>query len=85
MRRVHRWLNPLLGALALGPLGHASATELETVAELNTPPGNVAVTPDGGVITSQHQFYQPDYAVVRHTDNEVEPFPNEAWATPPRP
>jgi sugar lactone lactonase YvrE len=66
-------------------MGTASGAELETVAELMTPPGNVAVTPAGDVITSQHQFYQPDYAVVRHTANGPEPFPNKTWASPPGP
>lgn len=78
------------GRLALAMVAAMTASnglsaELETVAERDTAPGNIAVTPSGEVITSQHQFYGPDVAVVRHGEDGAEPFPNRAWATPPGP
>lgn len=80
-----KWWRPVVAAVVLVVGGTAAAADLEVVSELQTPPGNVAVTPSGEVITSQHQFYGPDVAVVRHTGDGVEPFPNRAWATPPGP
>ena len=59
---------------------------IEVVAELPraNPPGNIAVTPDGQLIMSQHQFYGTDIKVVKVLlDGTLEPFPNEAWASPP--
>jgi sugar lactone lactonase YvrE len=76
----------VLGLLMVGLVtATTSAADLEVVAELDTPPGNVAVTPSGAVITSQHQFYSPEIAVVRHGEDGAEPFPNRTWATPPGP
>jgi len=65
--------------------GVAAEPDLEVVAELEQPPGNVTVTPDGQVIFSQHQFFEPEHRVVTLTDDGVQPFPNKAWATPPGP
>ncbi|NEP63211.1 MAG: hypothetical protein F6K31_40950 [Symploca sp. SIO2G7] len=61
-------------------------TGIEIVAELGqqNPPGNIAVTPDGQLIMSQHQFYGTEIKVVKVlSDGSVEPFPNQAWASPP--
>ncbi len=61
-------------------------TGIEIVAELpqQNPPGNIAVTPDGQLIMSQHQFYGTDIKVVKIlSDNSIQPFPNAAWASPP--
>jgi len=75
----------VLAALALGGGGQAAtAAELEVVARLEQAPGNVAVTPEGSVLFSQHQFFEPRYAVVRLADDGgTEPFPNAEWSTPP--
>ena len=60
--------------------------ELEIVAEFPAehPPGNVAVTPEGRIIMSQHQFYGAPLRVVEVLDDgSVTPFPNEAWSSEP--
>ena len=58
-----------------------SQTGFEVVAELSQGPGNLTVTPDGQIILSLHQFYQPDYSVVAIAENgQITPFPNEAWS-----
>ncbi|MEM7670687.1 MAG: L-dopachrome tautomerase-related protein, partial [Pseudomonadota bacterium] len=57
--------------------------KLEVVAALDQGPGNVAVTPDGRIILSMHQFYDPDIRVMElMEDGSLVPFPNEAWAGP---
>ncbi|MEO0409779.1 MAG: L-dopachrome tautomerase-related protein [Cyanobacteria bacterium P01_A01_bin.135] len=69
--------------------GHAplrDTSTLETVSALprEHPPGNIAVTPDGRLIMSQHQFYGTDYKMVEVlADGQVVPFPNEAWSSAP--
>ncbi len=58
--------------------------QLEIVAELSQAPGNIAVTPDGRLIVSQHSLYDPLYRVIEVLpDGTVKPFPNEQWATEP--
>jgi len=62
------------------------AGELEIVAELTAehPPGNIAVTPEGRLIMSQHQNYGAPLRVVEVLDNgSVTAFPNEAWSSEP--
>lgn len=55
--------------------------ELEVVAELAQGPGNIAVTPDGRLIISQHPLYRPDIRVIELLpDGRVVPFPNAEWA-----
>ena len=66
----------------------AQIDELEIVAEFPAehPPGNIAVTPDGKLIMSQHQFYGAPLRVVEVLDDgSVVPFPNEAWSSEPNP
>ena len=61
-------------------------SELEIVAEFPAehPPGNIAVTPEGRLIMSQHQFYGAPLRVVEVLeDSSVVPFPNEAWSSEP--
>ena len=56
----------------------------EVVAELEQGPGNIAVTPEGRIIISQHQFYDAEYRVVEVLpEGSVKPFPNEGWSTAP--
>ncbi|MEM9508814.1 MAG: L-dopachrome tautomerase-related protein [Cyanobacteria bacterium P01_E01_bin.35] len=60
--------------------------ELEIVAEfpLEHPPGNIAITPEGRIIMSQHQFYGAPLRVVEVLDDgNVTPFPNQAWSSEP--
>ena len=64
----------------------AQPDELEVVAEFPAehPPGNIAITPDGRIIMSQHQFYGAPLRVVEVlADGSVMPFPNEAWSSEP--
>jgi sugar lactone lactonase YvrE len=59
---------------------------LEVVAEFprEHPPGNIAVTPDGRLIMSLHQFYGTDFKVVEvFPDGSVQPFPNADWSSAP--
>lgn len=70
----------LCAACATRPTPEA---RLEVVAELAQAPGNIAVTPDGRLIMSQHPLYRPQTAVVEVlSDGTVRPFPNDAWAGP---
>ena len=61
----------------------AQTDELEIVAEfpLEHPPGNIAITPQGRLIMSQHQFFGASLRVVEvEEDGTATPFPNEAWS-----
>jgi len=70
--------------LALAPLSALAAPEIEVVASLAQGPGNIAVTADGRVIVSLHQFYAPDLRVVEiGADGTLKPFPNRLWASAP--
>lgn len=52
-------------------------SRLEVVAELEQGPGNIAVTPDGRLIISQHPIYRPEIRVIELLpDGTVRPFPN---------
>ena len=60
--------------------------ELEIVAEfpIEHPTGNIAITPEGRIIMSQHQFYGAPLRVVEVLeDGSVTPFPNQAWSSEP--
>ncbi|MGF1537663.1 MAG: L-dopachrome tautomerase-related protein [Elainellaceae cyanobacterium] len=62
------------------------SASLETVAALSAehPPGNIAVTPDGRLIMSQHQFYGTDFKVVEVLPSEqIAPFPTADWSSSP--
>jgi sugar lactone lactonase YvrE len=62
--------------------------QLEIVAEFPAehPPGNIAVTPGGRLIMSQHQFYGAPLRVVEVLDDgSMTPFPNEVWSSKPNP
>ena len=91
-----RLLNFLAGVLSVatvivyGFAAHspvvAQTDELEIVAEFTAehPPGNVAITPEGRLIMSQHQFYGAPLRVVEVMDDgSVIPFPNETWSSEP--
>jgi sugar lactone lactonase YvrE len=56
----------------------------EVVALLEQAPGNIAVSQDGRIFVSQHQFHDPVYRVVEVLDDgTTRPFPDEAWASAP--
>ena len=58
--------------------------QLEVVATLPQGPGNIAVTPAGRIIISNHQFYNPDYRVLEvHRDGSTTPFPSRKWSRAP--
>jgi sugar lactone lactonase YvrE len=60
--------------------------ELETYASFDetTPPGNIAIGPDGRKFLSVHGFYgQPVKIVELFNDGSVKPYPSEAWASNP--
>jgi hypothetical protein len=52
-------------------------SNFDVLANLDTGPGNVTATASGRIIMSQHQFYQPQYAVVEYKDQTLVPFPNK--------
>lgn len=59
----------------------AASPELHIVAELTTGPGNITVTPQGRIIISMHQFFNPDFTVAEvSNDGGLTPFPNAEWA-----
>lgn len=69
-----------------GAIAQPFPAGIEIVAEFprQTPPGNIAVTPDGRLIMSQHQFYGTDFKVVEvKADGSVVPFPSATWSSPP--
>ncbi|GAC31877.1 L-dopachrome tautomerase-related protein [Paraglaciecola polaris] len=62
------------------------AHELETYAlfDESTPPGNIAIGPDGRKFLSVHGFYGQALRMVElFNDGSVKPYPNKAWASAP--
>lgn len=75
-------------AVLLASIHHpvaAQIDELEIVAEFPAehPPGNIAITPEGRLIMSQHQFYGAPLRVVEVLDESIVPFPDRAWSSQP--
>lgn len=56
-------------------------TALQTVADLATPPGNIAVAADGRVFATLHPEARPDWKVVEIRDGKAQPFPSLEWQT----
>jgi len=57
--------------------------QLEVVANLSaeTPPGNIAIGPNGRIFLSIHQFYGKSLRIVELLpDGTTKPYPNENWA-----
>jgi sugar lactone lactonase YvrE len=52
---------------------------LELVAELPTPPGNVAVSRSGRVFVTLHPEARPALKVVELVDGQMRPFPSQAF------
>lgn len=66
--------------------GAADAEGLETFLEFprDTPPGNLAIAPDGRMFMSVHAFYGPDLRVVEvFPDGGTAPYPTQDWARAP--
>ena len=51
-------------------------TALEVVAELSTPPGNIAVAADGRVFVSLHPEARPQHTLVELVGGKAEPWPS---------
>lgn len=81
---MHRFALPLIAfALAL-PAGSAPAAPevgtLEVVAELPINPGNLAVTEDGRVFATVHQFRRSDAQLIEVLGRDgYRPWPDTAW------
>ncbi len=58
-----------------------SGDALETVANLDNPPGNIAVSVDGRIFFTQHPEARPELKVVQLVDGQPHPFPNLAFQT----
>lgn len=59
------------------------AGAMEVVAELSINPGNVAVTPEGRVFATVHQFRRAGVQLIEVTaSNSYQPWPNAAWNGP---
>ncbi len=64
----------------------ALSAELETFAtfDKSIPPGNLAISPDGRMFMSVHEFYGPKLRVVEvMPDGSTKPYPTKAWANAP--
>lgn len=59
-----------------------SGDALEVVANLPTPPGNIAVSADGRIFLSIHPEGHPDVKVVKLVGGEPRPFPDASWQAP---
>ena len=55
------------------------ASALERVADLNYPPGNIAVSPDGRVFFTLHPDGDPPGKVYELVDGKPRPYPNAAF------
>lgn len=76
----------LTAALGVALASGAAQAELETVATLpaETPPGNVAIGPDGPIFLSVHAFYgQPLKVVELLADGSTQPYPTPEGAMVP--
>ncbi len=81
-------LGLLLVSLLSADRAGAEVRALETVASFGpgTPPGNVAVGPQGRVYLSLHQFYEPELRVVElQKDGSTLAYPPHGWNQPPGP
>ena len=69
-----------------GFFGNLTAAEIELFAKLSleTPPGNIAITPDGRIFLSVHGFYGQPIKVVELLENGLtRPYPSKRWAYEP--
>jgi len=81
---MKRLVRTTLVAVLIGGAPAAADPAIEVYAAMNEGPGNIAVTPEGDVIVSLHQFYRPEWRVVAVAPNgTLEPYPTPAWSGPP--
>lgn len=87
IRRLAPVLTVALLASALGACAAPGAKErrengYDIYAKLDRAPGNITVTPDGRVLVSLHQFYEPRWRVaeVDPRTGILRPFPSGEWA-----
>ena len=76
----------ILAVTLAAPIAALAQPALETVARFGpeTPPGNLAIGPDGRMFMSLHGFYgQPLRVVEVHQDGSTTPYPNDSWARAP--
>ena len=65
-------------------IGQGQNVEIVTEFSAEHPPGNIAITPQGRSIMSQHQFYGAPLRVVEVLDDgSVTAFPNRVWSSQP--
>ncbi|MEM1046315.1 MAG: L-dopachrome tautomerase-related protein [Pseudomonadota bacterium] len=72
----------LTASMAFG----AHAQDIETVASFSadTPPGNIAVSPDGRIFMSVHEFYGKPLRIVEvMPEGATRPYPNADWSNAP--
>jgi len=76
------WLGVRYGGGARFPdrVGNATMSrgDIEIVAALPTPPGNIAVSRDGRVFFTMHPEAQPSVKLVEYIDGEAIPYPDAA-------
>jgi sugar lactone lactonase YvrE len=87
MQRVARVVTVSLLAGVLGACASPGAKEraengYDIYAKLDRAPGNITVTPDGRVLVSLHQFYEPRWRVAEVSPKTgiLRPFPSGEWA-----
>lgn len=84
-KRLHQTFIITLLTLS-GFSGSLQADQMELLAELpsETPPGNIAIGPNGRIFLSVHGFYnQPIKVVELLKDGSTKPYPTEQWAYAP--
>ncbi len=77
----------IINILILGLPLAAQHNQIEIVHRFNssTPPGNIAITPNGRIFMSVHEFYGQDVRVVEvKKDGSTVPYPNFRWAYAPQ-
>ncbi len=57
------------------------ASVLETVANLDTPPGNIAVSAEGRVFVSLHPEARPEIKVAEIVEGRAVPYPDRSYQT----
>ncbi len=76
----------LIGVSGRADTSRTQTGNIETVHTFaaDTPPGNIAIGPDGRIFMSVHRFYgQPLRVVEVNPDGSVRPYPTAEWASAP--
>ncbi|MEL7093388.1 MAG: hypothetical protein AAFN94_16815, partial [Pseudomonadota bacterium] len=72
-------------ALTLASAAAAQSPETYLEFPRDTPPGNLAIAPDGRMFMSVHEFYGPELRVVEvMPDGTTTPYPTDTWARAPQ-